>query len=84
MKTYDGKDLTTDIDVEMIMSHGTRYGAVKDRVMQEFAVDFTELLLAKTNGSVGKAAKLAGMDRSGFRRLMRRAGFRVSKASSDG
>ena len=53
------------------------YKEAKDRSMEAFEVAYFEGLLAKTQGNVSEAARQAGLDRSNFRRAVRRAGVRV-------
>lgn len=62
------------IDVELaILVDGPRYVDVRSVVMTELAREYTAALLGQAGGSVAKAARIAGMDRSGFKRLVRRA-----------
>jgi len=53
------------------------YKEAKDRSMEAFEVAYFEGLLARTQGNVSEAARQAGLDRSNFRRAVRRAGVRV-------
>lgn len=55
------------VDVE-----GTRYADAKDAVMDAFAAAYTEKVLGMAAGSKNRAARLAGVDRSAFRRLLRK------------
>lgn len=52
---------------------GKRYTDVKDEMMRQFLADYVDLLMLVTGGNKSKAAKLAGVDRSAWRRLMRKA-----------
>jgi len=45
--------------------------------MEAFETAYFESILAKTQGNVSEAARKAGLDRSNFRRAVRRAGVRV-------
>ena len=53
------------------------YKEAKERSMEAFETAYFEGLLAKTQGNVSEAARKAGLDRSNFRRAVRRAGVRV-------
>lgn len=62
------------IDVEtIIVVHGTGYRVVKDTVLRAFCATYTKTLLAQAGGNKSKAARLAGIDRSAWRRLERKA-----------
>jgi DNA-binding NtrC family response regulator len=49
------------------------YAEVKDRVVSAFDRIYVEQLLKRVGGNVSEAARLSGMDRSNFRRLMKKA-----------
>jgi len=53
------------------------YKEAKERSMEAFETAYFESILAKTQGNVSEAARKAGLDRSNFRRAVRRAGVRV-------
>jgi DNA-binding NtrC family response regulator len=48
------------------------YAEAKDRATSAFDRAYVERMLARTSGNVSEAARLAGMDRSNFRRLMKK------------
>jgi len=49
------------------------YAEAKDRVVSAFDQAYVEQLLKRVGGNVSEAARLSGMDRSNFRRLMKKA-----------
>lgn len=49
------------------------YAEIKDRVVNTFDQVYVERLLKRVGGNVSEAARLAGMDRSNFRRLVKKA-----------
>ena len=49
------------------------YAEVKDRVVSALDRIYVEQLLKRVGGNVSEAARLSGMDRSNFRRLMKKA-----------
>jgi DNA-binding NtrC family response regulator len=53
------------------------YKEAKERSMEAFETAYFEGLLARTQGNVSEAARQAGLDRSNFRRAVKRAGVRV-------
>lgn len=59
----------------LIAQHGPRYRDAKDALLRAFYVAYTKGLLARTDGNKSKAARLAGVDRSAWRRLERRGGL---------
>jgi DNA-binding NtrC family response regulator len=48
----------------------------KRRSAAEFERCYLERVLARAGGSVSEAARIAGLDRTNFRRLLHRYGFR--------
>jgi DNA-binding NtrC family response regulator len=48
------------------------YAEAKKRLLTRFDDHYTEELLRRTNGNLSEAARRAGLDRSNFRRIMRR------------
>ena len=54
------------------LAEGT-YAQIKDRVVSTFDRLYVEQLLERVGGNVSEAARLSGMDRSNFRRLMKKA-----------
>lgn len=48
------------------------YGAARRRAMEAFDRAFVERMLARAGGNISEAARLAGLDRANFRRIMRR------------
>ena len=53
------------------------YREAKERSLEAFEHAYFEGLLARTQGNVSEAARQAGLDRSNFRRAVKRAGVRV-------
>ncbi len=49
------------------------YAEIKDRVVSAFDRAYVEQLLKRVGGNISEAARLSGMDRSNFRRLMKKA-----------
>ena len=49
------------------------FRAAKKKLVDAFEHDYVERLLASTGGNVSAAARVAGLDRSNFRRLLKRA-----------
>ncbi len=49
------------------------YAEAKDQAVASFDRAYVELRMKRTGGNVSEAARLAGMDRSNFRRLLKRA-----------
>ncbi len=58
---FSGQDLTEG-----------SYAEIKDRVVNTFDTIYVERLLKRVGGNISEAARLAGMDRSNFRRLMKK------------
>lgn len=50
------------------------YADAKDRALQSFDKVYVGTLLQRAGGNISEAARLAGMDRSNFRRLLKKAG----------
>jgi DNA-binding NtrC family response regulator len=53
------------------------YREAKERSLETFETAYFTGLLARTQGNVSEAARQAGLDRSNFRRAVKRAGVRV-------
>ncbi len=53
------------------------YRTAKERAVEDFEHEYFNALLARTHGNVSEAARQAGLDRSNFRRALRRAKIRV-------
>ncbi|MCH2110203.1 MAG: sigma 54-interacting transcriptional regulator, partial [Polyangiaceae bacterium] len=49
------------------------YRTAKDKALEQFESVYFDTLLARTGGNVSEAARQAGLDRSNFRRALRRA-----------
>jgi DNA-binding NtrC family response regulator len=49
------------------------YASAKEKAVEAFDRAYTERLMARAGGNVSEAARLAGMDRSNFRRMMKRS-----------
>jgi DNA-binding NtrC family response regulator len=58
------------------------YRDAKERALQAFEERYFRALLSRTGGNVSEAARQAGLDRSNFRRALRRAKVRASSSSS--
>jgi DNA-binding NtrC family response regulator len=50
------------------------YAEAKRRVVRDFDRAYAQFLLERSNGNVSEAARLAGLDRSNFRRVLRKHG----------
>jgi DNA-binding NtrC family response regulator len=57
------------------------YRDAKERALQAFEERYFRALLSRTGGNVSEAARQAGLDRSNFRRALRRAKVRASPTS---
>jgi DNA-binding NtrC family response regulator len=53
---------------------GKAYAMERRQLLDEFDRRYTEDLLSATAGNVSEAARIAGLDRTNFRRMMRRTG----------
>ena len=74
----DRYDDTTSAGQEDLIE-GT-YAEAKDRVVSSFDQAYVERLLQRVGGNVSEAARLSGMDRSNFRRLMKKVERRPNRA----
>ena len=54
------------------------YRLAKERALEDFEHSYFTALLARTSGNVSEAARQAGLDRSNFRRALRRAKVRAT------
>lgn len=54
------------------------YRVAKERALEDFEQGYFTTLLSRTGGNVSEAARQAGLDRSNFRRALRRAKVRSS------
>jgi len=59
------------------------YQEAKDRSVSDFDHRYLTGTLIKSGGNISRAAKLAGMDRSSFRRLMKRYNIDAAKFSNE-
>jgi len=57
------------------------YRTAKERAVEDFEHGYFTALLARTSGNVSEAARQAGLDRSNFRRALRRAKVRAKGVS---
>lgn len=57
------------------------YRLAKERALEEFEQSYFSALLNRTGGNVSEAARQAGLDRSNFRRALRRAKIRSNSNS---
>jgi len=53
------------------------YREAKDRAMSDFEAAYFRALLERSGGNVSEAARQAGLDRSNFRRAIKRAGLKT-------
>lgn len=74
------EELALNLDVESGEVSSTicelPYAKAKKIFLSSFDKKYCETLLNKTGGNVTKAARLAGMDRSNFRKLLSKAGLK--------
>ena len=68
------KAVCADIDASGITT--TPLTEAKRRSAAEFERCYLSSVLARANGSVSEAARIAGLDRTNFRRLLHRYGVR--------
>ncbi len=54
---------------------GREFALAKETAVEAFEHRYLQDVMARANGSVSEAARLAGLDRSNFRRLLRRHGI---------
>ena len=52
------------------------YNQAKERLVQQFTLDYVSNLLAKTGGNVSKSAALSGLGRASLQKIMRRLGIK--------
>ncbi|MBI4508805.1 MAG: sigma-54-dependent Fis family transcriptional regulator [Deltaproteobacteria bacterium] len=57
-----------------VTSSTMTYSQAKEAVLDAFERAYVEELLGKTGGNISEAARLAGLDRSNFKRILRRSG----------
>jgi DNA-binding NtrC family response regulator len=60
------------------------YADAKDGILDAFDRTYVDRLLARTGGNVSEAARQAGMDRSNFRRLLKKARAKPARRTGDG
>lgn len=60
------------------------YTEAKDRVVSAFDQAYVEHLLKRVGGNISEAARLAGLDRSNFRRLMKKVREQAKRDSRKG
>lgn len=58
------------------------YRLAKERALEEFEQNYFSALLNRTGGNVSEAARQAGLDRSNFRRALRRAKIRATSTGA--
>lgn len=58
------------------------YRLAKERALEDFEQNYFTALLDRTGGNVSEAARQAGLDRSNFRRALRRAKIRSNSKAS--
>jgi transcriptional regulator of acetoin/glycerol metabolism len=58
--------------VTSLSLHELAFAEAKKRVVNEFTNAYVRALLAATNNNVSEAARRSGLDRSNFRRLLKR------------
>ncbi|MBI2392502.1 MAG: sigma-54-dependent Fis family transcriptional regulator [Deltaproteobacteria bacterium] len=62
------------IDVVARVLGDVPYAEAKRRIIRDFDRAYAQHLLERSNGNVSEAARLAGLDRSNFRRVLRKHG----------
>ncbi len=65
-----------DLGLEEVVDLGRPYAEQKDEIVDRFSRKYLEALLAHTGGNQTLAARLAGLDRTYFGRLMAKLGMR--------
>jgi len=55
------------------------YNEAKERLVQQFTLDYVSKLLAKTGGNVSKSAALSGLGRASLQKIMRRLGIKSDR-----
>jgi len=90
--TISPQDLPAGVEDPARLSHGRGralsahadlpYREAKELAMEEFERDYFSTLLDRTQNNVSEAARRAGLDRSNFRRAMRR--FQTRSSPSEG
>ena len=55
------------------------YNQAKERLVQQFTLDYVSNLLAKTGGNVSKSAALSGLGRASLQKIMRRLGIKSDR-----
>jgi DNA-binding NtrC family response regulator len=58
------------------------YSGAKKQALEMFERAYLEAVLRRTGGNVSEAARQAGLDRSNFRRVLKKADFRKKTSSS--
>jgi len=58
---------------------GRNYQELKEKAIHEFDRAYLALLLKKSGGNISLASQIAGMDRSNFKRLLKKSGLRISE-----
>jgi len=62
---------------------GLSFGDAKARAVKLFERSYAEALLQRTNGNLSEAARIAGLDRSNFKRIVTRNGVATTDFRSD-
>jgi DNA-binding NtrC family response regulator len=62
---------------------GLPYGDAKSRAVAAFEQAYLHDMLARAEGNIAAAARLAGLDRSNFRRLLERYEIDISTHQGD-
>lgn len=69
--------------VDMAGPFDGSYQDEKDRFLQQFNAAYLSYMVKQAGGNISKAASLAGMDRSNFRRLLQKSGLHGPDANGD-
>ena len=59
------------------------YNQAKERLVQQFTLNYVSNLLAKTGGNVSKSAALSGLGRASLQKIMRRLGIKSDRYRGD-
>jgi len=63
----------------IIVEAGRNYQELKEQAIHEFDRAYLALLLKKSGGNISLASQIAGMDRSNFKRLLKKSGLGIQE-----
>lgn len=72
-----GAEATPDLDTDMGLLDTTNYHEAREDCVARFEREFVRTLLARNEGNVSAAARMAGLDRTHLHRLIRKHGLEV-------